>query len=724
MLFALSAFDQTPAVSTPSNPPASAATPPSGPPATTPSNPQGGGVVPPTSAAGRAAPAGGAGSTPPPTPPSATAGASSGVTSYPASFFASAQPNTAMDMISRTPGFTLVTGGGSRGFSDPGNALIDGSRPSSKNDDLESILRRLPASQVERIDVIRGGAPGIDMQGLAVVANVVRKGGSSSTSAITLRDSWIASDGRQAPSVRVETSHRFDGKTLEGSFSGSGFVDDGAGDGVRVRRDGAGNVIDSAVDKTEGDGEDYTLAGSYETPAAGGKLRVNGQAEIQKYFYDDVVSPALNGPPDSSLSRERDHQNQETLELGGDYTRDLTARLKSETVLLETVKGEDYLTLFSAPGDDERFREQHTQRETVGRENLTWTASRRLVVEGGAEFAYNDLLDHTRYIIDDVQQVVPGANVSVREYRGEAFAKATWTATRTLVAELGFRLEVSDIGSTGDVVLDKRLVYPKPRLQLTWSPTKADQFRLRLEQEVSQLDFGDFVAASSLSTGQVLAGNPNLVPQQAKVAEVAYERRFWNSGDVTLTFRHSQLTDVIDRAPIFSTDGPYDAPANIGDGRKEELILDATLPLDRLGIKGGLLKGNATVRDSEVTDPTTHTQRPISGLRPYEGQFDFTQDFPKQKMQWGGFVFLGFTQRYYRFDQVETDTFHPLFGVFVDWKPRPDLDLKAQIDHIGTKYNRRLTVVDGVRGVDPILYAEQRPLEIGPYLTLRLRKTF
>ena len=115
------------------------------------------------------------------------------------------------------------------------------------------------------------------------------------------------------------------------------------------------------------------------------------------------------------MSRERDHQNQETLELGGDYTRDLTSRLKSETVLLETVKGEDYLTLFDAPGDVERFREQHTQTETVGRENLTWTAARRLVIEGGAEFAYNDQLSHTRYVVNAEPQVVPGADVFVRE---------------------------------------------------------------------------------------------------------------------------------------------------------------------------------------------------------------------------------------------------------------------------------------------------------------------
>src|SRR5689334_22530316 len=84
-----------------------------------------------------------------------------GVISYPASFFASQQPTTARDMLNRTPGFQLDTGNSVRGYEGAaGNVLIDGQRPSSKNDTLDQILARLPASQVERIDIIRGGAPG------------------------------------------------------------------------------------------------------------------------------------------------------------------------------------------------------------------------------------------------------------------------------------------------------------------------------------------------------------------------------------------------------------------------------------------------------------------------------------------------------------------------------------------------------------------------------------
>jgi hypothetical protein len=56
-----------------------------------------------------------------------------------------------------------------RGFEGAaGDVLIDGELPTSKSDDLESVLRRIPASQVARIDLIRGGAPGIDMHGKVV----------------------------------------------------------------------------------------------------------------------------------------------------------------------------------------------------------------------------------------------------------------------------------------------------------------------------------------------------------------------------------------------------------------------------------------------------------------------------------------------------------------------------------------------------------------------------
>src|SRR5215472_13544132 len=80
------------------------------------------------------------------------------VIAYPASFFASMGLDTAYDMVLRVPGFVFDDGSNVRGFAGAaGNVLIDGERPTSKTDDLVSILKRVPASAVERIDLIRGG---------------------------------------------------------------------------------------------------------------------------------------------------------------------------------------------------------------------------------------------------------------------------------------------------------------------------------------------------------------------------------------------------------------------------------------------------------------------------------------------------------------------------------------------------------------------------------------
>ena len=81
-------------------------------------------------------------------------------------------------MLNRVPGFSLDTGSGVRGYEGAaGNVLVDGQRPATKADTLDQLLYRIPAGSVDHIDIIGGGAPGIDMQGKTVIANVVPKAG-------------------------------------------------------------------------------------------------------------------------------------------------------------------------------------------------------------------------------------------------------------------------------------------------------------------------------------------------------------------------------------------------------------------------------------------------------------------------------------------------------------------------------------------------------------------
>jgi hypothetical protein len=93
---------------------------------------------------------------------------------YAAGFFAQYQPDTALDMVQQIPGFQLDDGDSLRGFGGAaGNILIDGRRPSTKQDKLSAILTRIPARHIERIELIRGNGGAADMQGQTVVANII-----------------------------------------------------------------------------------------------------------------------------------------------------------------------------------------------------------------------------------------------------------------------------------------------------------------------------------------------------------------------------------------------------------------------------------------------------------------------------------------------------------------------------------------------------------------------
>jgi hypothetical protein len=656
-------------------------------------------------------------------PAAATGQATSGVTSYPASFFASFQPNTATDMIDNLPGFVFDDGDSVRGFAGAaGNVLIDGQRPTSKSDDLHSILRRIPASQVERIDVIRGAAPGVDMQGKTVMANVIRKKNTGVTGVISVADLWVPKDGRQLPQVRLELQDRHGDTSLEGSLTAASFDDDGAGQGPEVATAPDGTRIDKTEDKTRAGGVQITTTGAYSTPAFGGTIRINGQLMGQTYIYDEVDQDVTSLSIQPNV--EHDRQNQEQSEIGLTYDKSFGPKLATETLFIQQLQGEDYLSLYSAPDDVEFYREGHANGESILRSTATYTWSKALTLEAGGEGDYNWLDSHTTYTINSALQDLPAADVHIGELRGEVFAKATWIINPQFTLEAGMRVEGSNISSTGDVTLSKTLVYPKPRVVLTWSPESADQFRFRVEEEVSQLDFNDFVAAPALTTGQVYVGNPNLVPQQALVLEAAYERRFWKSGDINLTYRHSELTDVIDRAPVLSPTGDYDNPANIGSGTKDEFIAAFTVPIDRFAIPGALIKGNLTWRTSSVTDPTTGKDRPISGLRPFEGQVEFDQDLPKWRLKWGAIYNVGWRQPYYRFSEVEVDELTPIGELFAEYTARPGLTLRGEIDNIGEDFRRTLEVYPDLRSNTAQEYTDIRNLFFGPALYFRVRQAF
>ena len=96
-------------------------------------------------------------------------------TAYDAGFFAQYASRTALDIARRVPGFTLDLGNiDTRGFAGAaGNVVINGARPSSKAETLETTLARIPARSVLRVEVGPGDLYGAEYSGKNQVLNVI-----------------------------------------------------------------------------------------------------------------------------------------------------------------------------------------------------------------------------------------------------------------------------------------------------------------------------------------------------------------------------------------------------------------------------------------------------------------------------------------------------------------------------------------------------------------------
>jgi outer membrane receptor protein involved in Fe transport len=648
-----------------------------------------------------------------------------GVIAYPPSFFADARPVNAYDMVLRLPGFTFDKGVIVRGLAgSSGNVLIDGQPPVSKNDALDEILKRIPAGTVERIELIRGGAPGIDMEGRTVLANVVRKQEAGFRAAV-MPGLYYVYDGRWLPGIRVEAQWRWPGgRSAEfGQVYGTGPNDE-FGDGRRVRYNADGSVrLRSKVD-ADSYGLRAWTTGAYETPFLGGRARVNGAfmltpAEVE--IYDRYTS--ANG-----LEYEYDDIKRLQAELGGRFNRSLTEKLSLEAVAFHQWNNQKTTVEFVAPTLTRDFLLDRKTTEAVGRLHFRYRMSPSVTLEAGAEGALNKLDSETRLSVNDRPVVVPAANVQVEETRGEVFVKGSWRATPTLTLEAGVRQEASRVTSEGDVLLEKELRFTKPRAALTWAPNANSQVRLRIEREVGQLNFDDFVASPNVaSTGTVVSGNPDITPQQSWVYEAAFERRFWGAGAAVLTVRHFEISDVVDRVPIFSPSGVIlaDAPGNLGSGTKDEVQFSLTVPLEKFGVKAAQLRGQVTKRDTEVEDPLLGGKREISALHPIDWEVHYSQDLPAWKATWGVDLLGGFRERYFRLSEIETRKFSPWVVVYGEYKPRPDWIIRLEAMGVTSRNVRRIREAYlGPRNLAPLDYTDVRSLEWDGALYLRVRKTF
>ena len=643
-----------------------------------------------------------------------------GVISSTPADFAAARPNTALDMINRLPGFAFNGGEQVRGFAGAaGNVLIDGQRPTIKTDSLGDTLGRITIDQVERIEVIRGSVPGIDMQGQTVVANVVRKKVDTFQQVFGVRSFLFAKTGKTIPAWNYQATRRVGDHQFDVSLSRGAAMDDSVGTGWRTTVDPTtGNVDLYETSRTEGDGIPHSARGSYKGPQLGGTLTLNGLISTDEFKNEQrFLSPISD---ENFVSRSANDRG----EIGVNYITQLTPEHEWETLgLFKLAFGTLDSTGFVRdltnvdPDNSQLFQIEAEAGERIGRTVLRYKMSPELSFEGGGEIAYNYRDQQVALTVNGAPITLDASDVLVEELRGEVFGQASWRPSKQWSLEAGLRVEQSTIEQSGDTQKERSFTYPKPRISATWSPTEDDQLRLRVERELGQLNFQEFASEVDLNSGLQSTGNSDLEPNKTWVYEAAYEKRFWEGAAAVITLRHEDIADVVDLFPRrvqVDTDNDgvletifVEGPGNIGDGKNDVISFNLTLPLAKAGLEGAELKVETMWQNSEAADPQTGEKRRFSEQRPEKINVNFRQDLPALNLTFGLGWFHGWRENYYQGTAVEKLHLKDFFNSFVEWKPNTGFTLRAELNNFDAySFDIERRLYNGPRDVTPLASVE------------------
>lgn len=618
-------------------------------------------------------------------------------TTFPAGFFAQYNPITAADMVARVPGFELRDGDERRGFgASAGNLLINGERPSSKTAPSE-LLKRIPATNVQRVELLSGSDAGVDVRGQSQIVNVVVNKAAKDDGAAT---SFVA--GLR----HIQYSNRI-GWTLQASrtFSLSPNADlsvdlqapNTLGRGVFEETLAAGSGMVTGSRYQVSQGRNAGLLGSANLswrPTDQDTVNANLQV-LPNWNSSETVQfeAAPNGALRSSLYGLTDYDNYYTAEIGGDWEHRFSSSLSMKLIGLianASVDQFDTFDIHTAPATYLTRTQDRTTRsgERIVRTQIKWTASDSHTVEFGGEGAFN-FRDTTLDIINQprdgapVHVPLPVANARVEEMRGEVFASDIWQASPALTIEGGLNFEFSRISQTGDQEQEREFTYVKPRMTATYVLSPRNTWRFSLQRDVAQLDFAEFSSAVDFVNASAIQGNPDLVPETAWKARLEWDTRFAQRMVVTLAAFADKVSDVHDLVDI----GGFDAYGNIGDGTRLGAEVRGTAPLAFAGLPNAELRFSGLYQQTRVTDPITGDERSFSvplerqgtasgsptlnaGNKDWAYLLNFRDNLPGISSSWGMTLFQWAGRTEYR----RAESFY-----YVRSKPRLDVYFETRL---------------------------------------------
>lgn len=587
---------------------------------------------------------------------------------YGADFFEGSGALTVNDMLDRVPGIEMilqatnvssVSSDGNRGLGATSQILIDGKRMAGKANEARSQLARIPASQVARIEIIRGSSSDLDVQNSNQIVNIVllealpTSSLSSEINVTQYSDSTLNPGGSLSLSgERGRLNYLFSGQvasayehqesfetSILGDFSPNETID------ADRYRDQTNYTFNSTLAYALTPNDRITLNALYgeqDPPVKLLRTYVDQRARPVNTYYERETIPATA----------------RNWEIGGDYEHRYASgsRLKGLFIVNErdnqSTRERYRATSLTDVGVKNLFLDTSSvYQEKIVRGSYTFNMAEGQGVELGVERALttqdSGLRQGVRTAAPGVAEyggltpvVLPNAFGTVEEIRYEPFAVHTWQINPRMTLESTLVAEFSEISQSGDVNNKRDFNFVKPKLDLRYDVSSTLQVRGTLERFVSQLTFADFsrtIDERDIDRDTV-AGNPTLEPEESLRAELSLDYRLpSDAGTLNTRLFYYDWDNKIGKIDISpSVKNLQSTNGNIGPAVAYGLISNASLRLGFLGLPQALLTAALTMQAAKFEDdpfvPYSHRFPPYDrgSLR-----VTYRHDLPAYNMSYG-----------------------------------------------------------------------------------------
>ena len=651
--------------------------------------------------------------------------------------FARFAPKTAYDMLIQVPSFTIhAPDPTERGLGQASeNVLINGERINNKNyagGDAGAVdeLHRVPAQNVERIEIVDAAALGI--AGLSgQVANVIVKTDKKSTGQFEWRPDFrahyskpnlfrgsISYNGHSGP---VDYTFSIKDQAGRGAFGGPILIHDRNGVLIERRHEVLHNENDlvtfQSKFKLDGPGSsvgDLTLAYTpYWNPGyqADRRFLVSGVTGDRKtitkldgWYYD------VNADYEFALGPGR-------LKLIGLQHRDHEPVVTTQVTHFSDVTDPDGV----------RFSRNSVIEERIGRAEYGWKTGKN-DWQVSFERAFNSLDQKGGLFILDPsgefnQVPFPEGTGHVTEVRYEGIATLSRPLSPRLDLQVAAGAETSMLDRVDDDQPARKFFRPKGSITLGWRPAEGWDASLKLRRRVGQISFYDFLAQPKLTEDRENAGNPDLVPPQSWELEGEVGRELGKWGKTRLRVWAHRVDDIVDVIPLANhTEGV----GNLPHASRFGVESTSTINFDPIGWTGAKLDAQLGFEKTSVEDPLTGDKRPISGIQNKWADFSLRHDIPHTQLAWGAEASYQDYTRNFFLTEVSHSWEGPWFvSAYVEDKNVMGLTVRAQVGNIfNARHRWTRTVYEDWRNNSPVAFYQDNNQLIGPIFSFLVKGTF